>query len=93
MVSAELIVARESMTPAHLSNVRPTVTELMDNYEIDEAIADPPPTIIGLFDDLLTAGSHFRAARNVLSARFPRVPIIGIFIARRAFPVTPQEND
>jgi len=89
----ELVVTRVSMTPAHLSDVRPNVEELMDNYEIDEAVANPVPTIIGVFDDLLTAGSHFKAVKNVLSARFPQVPIIGIFIARRIFPPTTQEND
>ena len=87
----ELIVARSSMMPAHLSNVRPGVEELMDNYQIDESLANPVPTIIGVFDDLLTAGSHFSAVKNVLSARFPGAPIIGIFIARRIFPSTDQE--
>jgi hypothetical protein len=87
----ELIVQGESMTPAHLSgNYRPTVAEIMANYEIDEALTDPQPTVIGLFDDILTAGSHFRAAKLVLLGRFPGVPIVGIFLARRIFP--PGEN-
>ena len=81
----ELVVARTNMVPAHLTNLRPSIDELMANYEIDEAIANPEPTIIGIFDDVLTAGSHFKAVKNVLSTRFPGVPIIGIFIARRIF--------
>jgi len=87
----ELIVTRASMTPAHISNVRPSVEELVDNYTVDENLATPTPTVIGVFDDLLTAGAHFRAAKAVLSARFREVPIIGIFIARRIFPPAPQE--
>jgi len=82
----ELVVTRASMVPAHVSNVRPSVEELMANYEIDESAAAPEPTIIGVFDDVLTAGSHFKAVKNVLSTRFPQVPIMGIFIARRIFP-------
>jgi hypothetical protein len=83
----ELIVQRESMMPAHLSgNYRPTVAEIMANYEIDESLTDPQPTVIGLFDDILTAGSHFRAAKLVLGGRFPGVPVVGVFLARRIFP-------
>jgi len=87
----ELIVQRESMTPAHASGrYRPTVPEIMENYDIDEALIEPCPVVIGLFDDILTAGSHFRAAKLVLLHRFPGVSIVGIFLARRIFP--PGEN-
>jgi predicted amidophosphoribosyltransferase len=83
----ELLVQRESKTPAHVSgDCRPTVAEIMENYEIDESLCDPVPRVIGIFDDILTAGSHFRAAKLVLSARFPGVEIVGVFVARRIFP-------
>jgi hypothetical protein len=55
-------------------------------YRIDEQIAEPEPKAIGIIDDVLTAGSHFRAMKDLLLARFPNVPITGIFIARRVFP-------
>jgi hypothetical protein len=78
----ELIIQCESMTPAHVSGLfRPTVAEIMENYEIDESLTEPPPNAIGLFDDILTAGSHFRAAKLVLLERFPGVPIVGVFLA------------
>jgi len=83
----ELIIQRDSVTPAHLSgDYRPSVAEIVENYEIDESLLDPTPTVIGIFDDILTAGSHFRAAKQLLSQRFPGVSIIGVFIARRIFP-------
>jgi predicted amidophosphoribosyltransferase len=83
----ELIRQVRSSTPAHLSgDCRPSVQEILENYEIDETVAEPPPTSIGLFDDILTAGSHFRAAKLLLQLRFPGVPVIGVFIARRIFP-------
>ena len=34
-------------------------------------------------DDVLTAGTHFRAAKSILGARFSDTRIIGLFIARR----------
>ena len=46
----------------------------------------PFPREIGIVDDVLTAGTHYRAMHDTLRERFPQVPIIGIFIARRVFP-------
>lgn len=65
---------------------RVTVQQLIEAYAIDEAAAQRTPTSIGVVDDVLTAGTHFRAMHSVLSARFPGVPIIGLFVARRVFP-------
>lgn len=65
---------------------RPTVDDLLAIYEIDEAIAAPVPRQIGIIDDVLTAGTHFRALEAKLKERFPGVPIVGLFIARRVFP-------
>lgn len=55
-------------------------------YEIDEDQCMPAPTSIAIVDDVLTVGTHYRAMHSVLSARFPNVPIFGLFIARRVFP-------
>jgi hypothetical protein len=62
--------------------LRTTVDQLIENYYLDEAICVPTPRTIGVFDDVLTVGRHYRAMHTVLSRRFPGVPIIGIFIAR-----------
>jgi len=80
----EIISQRESTEAAHSTEVRPRVDELCDNYVIDEARVDPPPRVIGVIDDVLTTGSHFKAAQRLLRSRFPTVNIYGIFVARRA---------
>ncbi|WP_373008289.1 hypothetical protein [Hyphomonas sp.] len=83
----ELVMQNVSLRAAHETpNDRPSVEELIEAYAINEALADPAPQQIGIFDDVLTAGSHYRAMHSVLSARFPNVPIAGLFIARRVFP-------
>jgi len=64
---------------------RPTVEELVQNMEIAEELAEPRPTHIGIFDDVITAGVHFRAMTRVLNNRFPGVPLVGLFVARRVF--------
>jgi hypothetical protein len=83
----ELVEQQVSIEAAHESpDNRPSVDDLRRIYQIDERIANPAPRAIGIVDDVLTAGSHFRAMKDVLARRFPNVPITGIFIARRVFP-------
>lgn len=76
------------MEPSHTRQPgeRTTVGELTASYTIDESIAEPAPTQIAIVDDMLTAGTHYRAMHQVLSERFPGVPLFGLFIARRIFP-------
>lgn len=68
---------------------RATVEELLENFQIDEALVDPTPQQIGVFDDVLTAGVHYRAVHTLLRARFPNARIVGFFVARRVFPPDP----
>jgi len=79
----EIISQRESTEAAHSTEVRPRVDELCDNYVIEESLVDPAPRVIGVIDDVLTTGSHFKAAQRLLRSRFPAVNIYGIFVARR----------
>lgn len=79
----EMIAQRRSTGAAHSTEARPRVDELRDNYLIDEALVDPPPRVIGVIDDVLTTGSHFKAAQLLLRSRFPAVKVYGIFVARR----------
>lgn len=65
---------------------RVSVEELLAAYQIDETIAHPEPVTIGIMDDVLTAGTHYRAMQTVLSRRFPAASIFGLFVARRVFP-------
>ncbi len=80
----EMVLQRENMAAAHESDVRPSIAELVENYCIDEALAQPLRNgNLVIFDDVLTTGAHFRAAQAVLSARFPEANIHGLFVARR----------
>ena len=79
-----LVKQNRSMHSSHSSGSRGRITrqELLGVYYIDEDITDPAPTSIGIFDDVLTKGTHYRAMHKVLSERFPDARICGIFIAR-----------
>jgi len=79
----ELLFQQYTMEPAHDSATRPGPDELFQCYCIDERFCAPAPLRISVFDDVITTGSHFVAARRVLHERFPAAQIIGFFIARR----------
>jgi hypothetical protein len=84
----ELITQSQSTEAAHeaASGARLTVSDLVKLYVVDEGLAQPTPRAILIVDDVLTAGTHYRAMHTVLSTRFPGVQINGMFIARRIFP-------
>jgi predicted amidophosphoribosyltransferase len=84
----ELVRQRKSTPAAHERTDRPSPTEVAENYYIVEELSVPVPAQFGVFDDLLTAGSHFKAMKMVLRDRFPNVPVGGIFIARRVLEAT-----
>jgi predicted amidophosphoribosyltransferase len=89
-----IVKQTESYTPSHESeDHRITVDELLKIYEIDEAVAAPVPTEIGIVDDVLTAGVHYRAMHTILSERFPDAKIYGFFIARRVLPDPADDFD
>ena len=79
----ELVLQRENMQAAHGMTSRPGLSDLVGNYVIDEKLADPKPSVIGIVDDVLTTGAHFKAAQQVVRTRFPNVPCYGFFVARR----------
>ena len=79
----ELIVQTESTEAAHGLEDRPRPEKIEALYQVDESLSAPPPRTIAVVDDILTTGAHFRAAHAILSARFPTVAIVGLFIARR----------
>lgn len=82
----ELVIQTETTRASHANDVRLQPDELAALYQIDEAIAAPPPQTIVIFDDVLTTGSHFKAMQKVLQRRFPHAHIFGLFIARRRVP-------
>lgn len=82
----ELLVMRESVRAHHdyqKGERRPTPADLAAFMYVDAGLCNPPPSKIIIVDDVLTNGTHFKAAQLLLRERFPGVPIIGLFIARR----------
>ena len=79
----EIIVQKHSTEPVHSSDLRLGPDEIESLYEINEALEKPEPKLIAVVDDVLTTGAHFRVAQTILSACFPSVKVIGLFIARR----------
>ena len=88
----ELVVQSVTTQKSHESVDRPRPGDLIKLYSIDEPLADPEPNCIAIVDDLLTAGSHFKAMQAVLTDRFPSAHVIGLFIARRV-PDTDDPED
>ena len=92
----ELIVQIESTEPSHkaeskgLTRLKPD--EILNNYTLDGSLKNPQPKVIFAVDDVLTAGSHFRAAKDFLSSHFPGVRVTGLFVARRV-PGTTEIDD
>jgi hypothetical protein len=79
----ELLIQQQTMEAAHDADVRPGPEQIAAGYCIDENLCEPVPNTIALFDDVITTGAHFVAARRVLQSRFPLSQIFGFFIARR----------
>jgi hypothetical protein len=79
----EIVVQIATIDPSHQSASRPRPSDLRANYRIDETCCQPAPAAIGIVDDMLTAGAHFRAIKDMLLGRFPTAPVVGIFYARR----------
>jgi hypothetical protein len=65
---------------------RVSLEDLLNAYEIDESLCQPEPERIAILDDMLTTGRHLRAVHKLLSTRFPRADIVGVFITRRVVP-------
>jgi hypothetical protein len=83
----ELVILSASMPAVHTTVLRPAVADLVAQLSIDDRLVLPPPTSIVIVDDVLTTGAHFVTAKTILAARFPGIPIRGLFVARRVFPV------
>ncbi|WP_024873126.1 hypothetical protein [Tolumonas lignilytica] len=78
----ELVVQIGSYQAAHLTNGnRPRPDALADRYQIDNSLMGGLRDII-IFDDVLTAGSHFAAMKRFISDHVPDKRIVGLFVAR-----------
>lgn len=80
----ELITQRASMQASHLAENRPTPDQIAQNYIFNHAAAAGIRNNIVIFDDVLTAGSHYKAMKTTIRLHLPHHLIIGVFIARTA---------
>ncbi len=74
---------RHSTSAYHQSGRIRDYKAIRRNFRMDESLVVPPLSPVALFDDMITTGSHFKAAKELIGDRFPTVPVYGVFIARR----------
>ena len=73
---------RASSRASSQGEARLSLEELREVFRIDENQVEPWPTTVWIFDDLISAGRHFRVAKDLLQRRFPEAEVIGFFLAR-----------
>jgi predicted amidophosphoribosyltransferase len=61
---------------------RASIEELVAAYEFNRDLARSCKPIIGIFDDVLTTGRHFKAMQRVILRHFPQARVVGFFVAR-----------
>ncbi len=76
-------MSRNYREAAHsTSSIRPSFHDHLENLLIDESKLSPTPKTIIIFDDVITTGAQYSAAKKLLGTLFPQAQIAGIFIAR-----------
>lgn len=79
----ELVTQTRSTQTSHQSGEnRVGLEELNEVYDLNLALCSPEPSRIIILDDVLTAGTHFRAISDILENKFPEAKIMGMFFAR-----------
>ncbi len=78
----ELIIQRHSYDPPHSSTDRISPADLCQLYDLAPDLLEPPPAQVALVDDVLTTGTHFRAAKDLLLKQWPEAHVAGLFVAR-----------
>lgn len=80
----ELITQQESTNADHLQENRRSPAEIKKNYVFNKELAEGAKEIIIIFDDVLTTGAHFVAAKEFIKENMPHINSVkGLFIARR----------
>jgi predicted amidophosphoribosyltransferase len=81
----ELIITRADMPASHETTRRPSSFRIEKNYVLNRSAAPVLPDTVVIFDDVITAGSHFAACKRFLAKTCGPRRYIGVFLARRAF--------
>jgi hypothetical protein len=77
----DIIVQEENLDSFH-GGCRLPPYRLSEYWSLDHDLCAGEPTAIAVFDDILTTGSHFKAAKILIHERWPNVPVFGVFLAR-----------
>jgi hypothetical protein len=77
----DLIVQDQNLDSFH-GGCRLPPGQLMNYWSIDQTLCAREPTVVAVFDDMLTTGSHFKAAKMLIRGQWPYVPVFGVFLAR-----------
>jgi len=77
-----MIVQTETRPPSHAAEKRPQPAQIRSFYRINDDLTRDLYPAIALVDDVLTTGSHFRAAKSLLADHLSDVAVIGLFLAR-----------
>lgn len=67
----DLVVQIATIDPSHQSTSQPRPNELRANYRLAVQLCEPVPTTIGVLDDILTAGAHFRLSKTYSRSASP----------------------
>lgn len=82
----ELITQVHSTEADHTTTNRRPPEEIKRNYIFNEALAVNAKENIIIFDDVVTTGAHYIAAKEIIQENMPNIASIkGLFIARRVF--------
>ena len=77
----ELLLQRSDTLSSH-GGWRPSPDVRSSLLYVNELVARPRPCTVLILDDVITTGSHFRAAKRVLRARWPDIRVVGLFLSR-----------
>jgi len=78
----EIVSQQFSMEASHNAQARSSPDGLAQNYQVDQQLCEGLRDTIVVFDDVLTAGAHFKAMQMVLRPHVGERPVMGLFIAR-----------
>ncbi len=82
----DLLITTQDRQASHATDRRPSPDELRKTIGINPQCAQPAPKAVLLFDDVLTTGCTFKACKAILQEAYPGIPVVGLFVARRAIP-------
>lgn len=84
----DMILQESDLDKAHYAEKgqRPGPQYYLDAWELDEDYCQNEPDKLVIFDDMLTRGAHFNAAKRLLLSRFTQCEIYGIFVTKAVDP-------